>query len=174
MTPMEVAIATALCYLSDPIHADTYAFPVTRAAGAGRHGSTRCLWIAIVKRDDVIAAIKSGRATESKWLVLGENVLKVSGLSESAIRRALGSRIRFIPMTHFYKTYKDIPEDPSNCAGKRARTFEKEVCAALGAGHVWVGDRPGCQHDIEGPSGWIEVKGQGGRITEFTDAEPTE
>ena len=45
------ALLTAIEYVQSPAHAEWYLFPVTRAMGAGAHGSARRLWLAKVSRE---------------------------------------------------------------------------------------------------------------------------
>lgn len=168
------AVMTALEYLNNPSHGDWYYFPCTIAYSAGVHGAKRRLMIAKVDRHSVIDAIKTGKAIDSGWLKISDNVLKVRKLSETALRKALGDRFVKIPLRESFSTYSDLPYDPTPCAGPRARTFEKVVCKAINA--KWTGALRNVQ--IDGVEKFIddagnvvkithEVKGLGGRITAY-------
>ena len=168
------ALLTALEYVSSPAHADWYLFPVTVAHGAGNHGSKRQLQIAKVSREALLDRLQSGKALETGWLKVHENVLKVAKISESALRKTFGSQVSFQPMSEFFGTYADLPLDPAPCAGPRARTFEKLACKAFGA--IWCGALNRVQIDgvvrFTDESGEIvkvryEVKGLMGRLTAF-------
>lgn len=178
MTKSEIiktaALLTAIDYVASPAHADWYLFPVTRSASAGAHGSARRLWIAKVSREDLLDVLRTEKALETGWLKIRDNVLKVNKISESALRKTFGSRVMFQLLTEYYKTYSDLPHDPSPCAGPRARTFEKLACKSVGA--KWCGSLRNVQ--VDGTIKYIdedgniykvryEVKGLGGRITAF-------
>ena len=168
------AILAAIEYVSAPEHGDWYLFPVTVAHGAGEHGSTRELQIAKVSRETLLDRLQSGKALETGWLKIRDNVAKVAKISESALRTTFGSQVTFQPLTEFYHTYSDLPEDPSPCAGPRARTFEKLACKAFHA--IWCGGLSRVQIDgvvrFVDENGEIvkvkyEVKGLNGRLVAF-------
>ena len=172
------AKATALNYLHDPRHAERYWFAMTTAVGAGVHGATRKLVIACVSRQTLIEVIENDRALETGFLVISDNVLKVRKVSETAFRTTFGSRIMIRQLEQKFRTYSDLPLDPSPCAGPRARTFEKVVCKTIGA--KWVGGLNRVQvdgvtivTDADGNEVKIrdEVKGLGGRITAYCPSE---
>lgn len=168
------AILTAIQYVSAPEHAEWYLFPVTTARGAGNHGSTRELQIAKVSREALLDRLQSGKALETGWLKIHENVLKVAKISESALRKTFGSQVSFHRLPEFFSTYSQLPLDPSPCAGPRARTFEKLACKVFNA--IWCGALNRVQIDgvvrFIDESGEIvkvryEVKGFMGRLTAF-------
>jgi len=168
------ALLTAIEYVNSPAHADWYLFPVTVAHGAGNHGSKRQLQIAKVSRETLLDRLQSGKALETGWLKIHENVLKVAKISESAVRKTFGSQVSFQPLPEFFGTYTDLPMDPTPCAGPRARTFEKLACKAFHA--IWCGALNRVQIDgvvrFVDESGEIvkvryEVKGLMGRLTAF-------
>lgn len=168
------ALLTAIQYVAAPEHADHYLFPVTIARGSGRHGSVRQLQIAKVSREALLDRLQSGKALETGWLKIHENVLKVAKISESALRKTFGSQVSFQPLPDSFGTYSDLPLDPTPCAGPRARTFEKLACRAVHA--IWCGALNRVQ--IDGTVRFIdengeivkvryEVKGLMGRLTAF-------
>lgn len=168
------AILTAIQYVAAPEHADWYLFPVTVAHGAGNHGVKRQLQIAKVSRETLLDRLQSGKALETGWLTIHENVLKVAKISESAVRKTFGSQVSFQPLPGTFSTYNDLPLDPTPCAGPRARTFEKLACKAFRA--IWCGALHRVQIDgvvrFVDESGQVvkvryEVKGFKGRLTAF-------
>ena len=168
------ALLTAIQYVTTPEHADWYLFPVTVARGSGRHGSVRQLQIAKVSREALLDRLQSGKALETGWLKIHENVLKVAKISESAVRKTFGSQVSFQPLDQLFSTYNDLPLDPTPCAGPRARTFEKLACKTVHA--IWCGALNRVQIDgvvrFVDESGEIvkvryEVKGLMGRLTAF-------
>lgn len=169
---------TALNYLNDPRHAERYWFAMTTADGAGVHGATRKLVLACVTRQTMIEVVSNDRALETGFLVISDNVLKVRKISETAFRKTFGNRITIRQLEQKFRTYSDLPLDPSPCAGPRARTFEKVVCKTIGA--KWVGGLNRVQvdgvtiiTDADGNEVKIrdEVKGLGGRITAYCPSE---
>lgn len=172
------AKATCINYLTDPRHAERYWFAMTTADGAGAHGATRKLVLACVSRQTLIEVVDNDRALETGFLVISDNVMKVRKVSETAFRKTFGNRITVHHLAEKFRTYSDIPLDPSPCAGPRARTFEKMVCKAIGA--KWVGGLNRVQidgvtivTDVDGNPVKIhdEVKGLGGRITAYCPSE---
>ena len=172
------AIETALSYVLDPAHGDKYVFPITLPNGAGEHGATKRLALAIVDREVLADRIRSRKALETKFLKVEDNVLKVNSLTEQTIRFTFGTHFVTQELGEFYSTYVDLPLDPSECAGKRARTFEKKACKALNA--IWTGGLSKVQIDgvvkvLDADGNEVkvkyEVKGLKGRITAFDPSE---
>ena len=168
------AILAAIQYVESPEHADWYLFPVTVAHGSGKHGSKRELQIAKVSRETLLDRLQSGKALETGWLKIHENVAKVAKISETALRKTFGSQVSFQPLDQFFSTYNDLPLDPTPCAGPRARTFEKLACKIYHA--IWCGALNRVQ--IDGVVRFIdeagnvvkvryEVKGLMGRLVAF-------
>jgi len=174
----QAAKLTALAYLNDPHHGDRYWFAMTTADGAGTHGATRKLVLACVTREVMIDVVSSDRILETGFCQIIDNVLKVRKVSETAFRKTFGSRFTTRQTEQKFRTYADLPLDPSPCAGPRARTFEKMVCKTIGA--KWTGGLNRVQidgvtiiTDADGNKVKIrdEVKGLGGRITAYCPSE---
>jgi len=177
-TIIAAAKLTALTYLTDPRHGDRYWFAMTTADGAGVHGATRKLVLACVDRQTMIDVVTDDRILETGFCQIIDNVYKVRKVSETAFRKTFGNRITVRQLEQKFRTYSDLPLDPSPCAGPRARTFEKVVCKTIGA--KWVGGLNRVQvdgvtiiTDADGNEVKIkdEMKGVGGRITAFLPSE---
>lgn len=173
-TVKAAAKATCLKYLSNPHHGDRYWFAMTTADGAGVHGATRKLVLACVSRQTMIDVVNDDRILETGFCQIIDNVYKVRKVSETAFRKTFGNRVEIRQLEQKFRTYSDLPLDPSPCAGPRARTFEKVVCKTIGA--KWVGglnrvqiDGVSFAADADGNLVKIkdEMKGVGARITEF-------
>lgn len=175
------AKATALEYVLDPRHGDFYWLPtsvqVPRPAGAKAGGRYTTLATVCLTRQMMATLIKSDKWETSGVLHISENVLKVGKTSPTAWAKALGPGWRMFvrPLDGDETCYKELPKDPSPCAGPRARTFEKRVCKTNG--FRWTGSLRNVQ--IDGVDVWVdennnvvkkiyhEVKGEEGRITAF-------
>lgn len=174
---LQAAVKAAEAYITDPRHAEHYLFPITIARHDGLKNS-KGLALAQVDRADLLDAITSGRAIDTGYLQVKDGHLKVSKVSEQAIRKAFGSRAHIIRTQWAEHTYTDLPFDPSPCAGPRARTFEKRAAATVGA--IWCGALHNVQvdgvvktYDADGNEVKVryECKGLGGRITAFVPSE---
>lgn len=186
---LDAAVQLAINYLTDGKHGDEYIFPYGKNHGKGKGGHE--LQIAIVRREDVLDAIQTRKALETGFLRYDDGVLKVNATSEQAMTFTFGKAMKVKTfMNGKYHRYEDLPKDAANCAGPRARTFEKEVCRELG--YHWTGALHHVQFD-----GWIEetislefdkngnvvrttrrkraeMKGKNGRIDAFHASETCE
>lgn len=150
------AILTALKYVTDPRHGDVYAFPMVV--------SKQGLSLYVISREQLANAIESGKALEAGHLKIEGNVLKVRSHSLLALRQSYGAPKAIVKLEGF-TDYKSLPLDPSECAGRRARTFEKLACKVLG--YKWVGGLNRVQIDGVGAKDRLEVKGMRGRIDAY-------
>lgn len=169
---------TALSYLTNPKHGDRYWFAMTVSNGTGIHGATRKLVLACVDRQTMIEVVTNDRILETGFCQISDNVYKVKKVSETAFRKTFGSKFAIRHIAQHFPTYSALPLDPSPCAGPRARTFEKLVCKTIGA--KWVGGLNRVQFDgvtvVVDTDGnevkvYDEVKGLGGRITDYCPSE---
>ena len=150
------ALFAAIKYVTDPRHGDTYAFPMVV--------SKQGLSLYVISRDQLLNALTTERALELGHLKIEGNVCKVRSHSLMTLRQTYGAPKAIIKLDG-YKDYKSLPLDPSECAGRRARTFEKLACKALG--YKWVGGLNNVQIDGIGPHDRLEVKGMRGRIDAY-------
>ena len=174
------AIETAINYIQHESHAEWYLLPITQQVGAGAHGAVHTLCIAKIHKTDLLDVVQTGKGLDTKFFRVADNVLKVNKLSMTAFTKTFGNRFTIIPLATSdrnagYRTYGDLPEDPSNCAGKRARTFEKVACRAVNArwcgslnrvqidGYIKFFDETGEEVKVR-----YEAKGLGGRITHYS------
>ncbi len=152
----QAALFTALKYVNDPRHGDVYAFPMVV--------SKQGLSLYVISREQLASALETEKALDNGHLKIEGNVLKVRSHSLMTLRQTYGAPKAIIKLDG-YKDYKSLPLDPSECAGRRARTFEKLACKALG--YKWVGGLNNVQIDGVGASDRLEVKGMRGRIDAY-------
>lgn len=161
---MQVAEYTAKCYVDHEKHGDLYAFPME-----GYINGYKGLHIAFYNREAVVSALESGRIFNA--CTIQDNVIKLTKMSVIAMRQAFGAPLDTAPTTFIH--YNDIPKDASDCAGPRARSWEKIVVKAASERFPldfrWVGalrnvqiDGISCQGKLR-----LEVKGFKGKFCDF-------
>lgn len=171
------AQAAALEYLYR--HAEWYWLPITvRVRPEGGPGGTYTKLQTIrLHKTEMIRLVQELR--EEGPLGVKDNVVKVlrdSPTSWSKVNGLLDGDFKrhIFPLIGDESCYNKLPKDPSECAGPRARTFEKRVCASNG--FHWMGGLShvqvdGCEKyfDENGTEVKVfhEVKGKNGRITAF-------
>lgn len=175
------AVMTALEYLGG--HAEWYWLPIcVRVKPKGGQGGTYTkLSTMRIHKQEMIRMVEAMR--EGGPLDIRDNVVKVVRDSETAWTKVNGvlnggwqSHIR--PLDGDESCYNQLPKDPSECAGPRARTFEKRVCSTNG--FHWMGGLnrvqvDGCEKYVDENGVEVkvfhEVKGKNGRITAFVPSE---
>lgn len=168
----KVALARSIAYVMHEGHGELYAFAISNPF-RGAHSAHR-LEIWTVTREELLERLVNGRAlVKGGFFHVQGATVKVRAVTPAAFAATFGNVKNTCPKypVDGYKTYADLPLDPSNCAGKRARTFEKTACKALG--YKWVGGLSNVQVDGVSLSSKerLEVKGLHGRIEAFMPSQ---
>lgn len=180
----EHVLATALMQgaaYQESVQRDFIGVAETRKVnGPGKHGAKSQLGVLLIPAKEFAAMHYDGRVLKT-WGWQGNGCLQLQTLLGD--KRNYGAKYttwKWIPIEG-YNTYKELPLDPSECQGKRARTFEKVCRAAIQhqmnedeqeAAAYWIGALLNSRADIVvvvkgGRKLIVEIKGVKGRDVAF-------